>query len=179
MRHLVNCLTAARIVLAVCLLRTEAGSPAFFTLYTAAGLTDLLDGPLARRTGSQSAFGARLDSAADLVFFAAASACLLPRLWRLLPPAVWLGTLVTAAGRGTAFSLCLRHHGCIPALHTRLNKLTGAGLFCLPYVAGGHLAAYASALCLLALAAAAEDLWLVCRGECQVEAVGCFSWRNV
>lgn len=179
MRHLVNCLTAARIVLAVCLLRTEAGSPAFFTLYTAAGLTDLLDGPLARRTGSQSAFGARLDSAADLVFFAAASACLLPRLWRLLPPAVWLGTLVTAAGRGTAFSLCLRHHGCIPALHTRLNKLTGAGLFCLPYVAGGHLAAYASALCLLALAAAAEDLWLVCRGECQVEVVGCFSWRNV
>lgn len=134
MRHLVNCLTAARIVLAVCLLRTEAGSPAFFTLYTAAGLTDLLDGPLARRTGSQSAFGARLDSAADLVFFAAASVCLLPRLWRLLPPAVWLGTLVTAAGRGTAFSLCLRHHGCIPALHTRLNKLTGAGLFCLPYV---------------------------------------------
>ena len=91
MRHLANCLTAARIVLAVCLLGTEAGSPAFFTLYTAAGLTDLLDGPAARRTESQSAFGARLDSAADLVFFAAASVCLLPCLWRLLPPAVWLG----------------------------------------------------------------------------------------
>ena len=121
MRHLANCLTAARIVKAVCLLGTEAGSPAFFTLYTAAGLTDLLDGPAARRTESQSAFGARLDSAADLVFFAAASVCLLPCLWRLLPPAVWLG----------------------------------------------------------ALAAAAEDLLLVCRGECRVEAAGCFSWRNV
>ena len=41
------------------------------------------------------------------------------------------------------------------------------------------IGALLAALCLLALAAAAEGLLRVCRGECRVEAAGCFSWRNV
>ena len=38
-------------------------------IYTFAGLTDVLDGWLARKTGRASEFGARLDSVADLLFY--------------------------------------------------------------------------------------------------------------
>ena len=42
---------------------------AFAVLVLLAVLTDILDGPLARATGSASRFGANLDSAADLIFY--------------------------------------------------------------------------------------------------------------
>ena len=41
----------------------------FLVIYTFAGLTDVLDGWLARKTGRASEFGARLDSVADLLFY--------------------------------------------------------------------------------------------------------------
>lgn len=176
MKHAANFLTAARMVLALVLLAAEPFSPAFFALYTAAGITDMLDGPMARRTGSAGAFGARLDSAADLMFFALAAIRLLPCLWPLLPSAVRLGTLAAAFLRSAVFTLCLLRLGCVPALHTRLNKLAGAGLFCLPYFIGGCLGWYAPVLCLLALLAAGKDLRLVCQGKSRAEE--CFQWRD-
>lgn len=41
----------------------------FLVIYTFAGLTDVLDGWIARKTGSASEFGARLDSVSDLLFY--------------------------------------------------------------------------------------------------------------
>lgn len=169
MRYAANFLTAARMVFALCLLAAAPLTPVFFVLYTAAGLTDMLDGPVARRTGSQSVFGARLDSAADLVFFTTAAIRLLPFLWPLLTPAVRLGVLTVVFIRSAAFICCILRCGCIPAMHTRLNKLTGAGLFCLPYFMGGWAVWYVPVLCLLALLSAGEELWLVCRGKSRAE----------
>jgi CDP-diacylglycerol--glycerol-3-phosphate 3-phosphatidyltransferase len=40
----------------------------FWVLYLIAGLTDILDGFLARRWDMESQYGARLDSLADIVF---------------------------------------------------------------------------------------------------------------
>ena len=53
MKHAANFLTAARMVLALVLLAAEPLSPAFLALYTAAGITDMLDGPVARGTGAR------------------------------------------------------------------------------------------------------------------------------
>ena len=41
----------------------------FLVIYTFAGLTDVLDGWIARKTGSASEFGAKLDSVSDLLFY--------------------------------------------------------------------------------------------------------------
>ena len=54
MKHAANFLTAARMVLALVLLAAEPLSPAFLALYTAAGMTDMLDGSVARGTGGAS-----------------------------------------------------------------------------------------------------------------------------
>ena len=44
-------------------------SAGFFLVYTLTGLTDVLDGWIARRTKTASDFGAKLDSIADLLFY--------------------------------------------------------------------------------------------------------------
>lgn len=51
-KQLANGLTVGRMVCAALLLDTLPFSVAFYVLYTLCGVTDLLDGPVARRTGS-------------------------------------------------------------------------------------------------------------------------------
>ena len=81
-----NIITGIRIVLSVALLFFPALSPAFFVLYVAGGLSDMIDGVVARRTGTVSEFGSRLDTFADIVF---AVVCLL-KLLPVLPVPLWL-----------------------------------------------------------------------------------------
>ena len=73
-----NLITGTRILCSVALLFCPAFSRSFFLLYLAAGLTDMIDGPVARKTGTVSELGAKLDTAADCVFVAVC-------LWKLLP----------------------------------------------------------------------------------------------
>ena len=55
-------------MLSVALLFFPVLSPAFFVLYVAGGLSDMIDGAAARRTETVSEFGSRLDTFADIVF---------------------------------------------------------------------------------------------------------------
>ena len=60
-----NIITGIRIVISAVLLFCPVFSPAFLALYITAGITDRIDGAVARRTAAVSEFGARLDTAAD------------------------------------------------------------------------------------------------------------------
>ena len=158
-------ITLVRIAASALLLVLPWRSAAFFAVYTVAGLSDALDGWVARKTGTASDFGARLDSASDLVFFAVLLVRLLPELWPVMP-----GLLRGAAGvvvlvRLAAYAAAALRHGRFVALHTRLNKLTGAAVFLLPYVLPGPAGlAYSWAVCALALAAALQEGILNLRG---------------
>lgn len=134
-------------------------SVGFLAVYTLAGLTDVLDGWLARKTGTASPFGARLDSAADLLFYGILLFRLFPVLRQRMPVGIWYAVAAVVLVRLAAYAVAFCKYRQFAALHTRLNKLTGAAVFLLPYVlavsAGGP---YSWAVCLLALAAAAEEL---------------------
>ena len=90
----------------------------------------MMDGTIARKMGAASDFGARLDSAADLIFVACAAAKLLPAVelpgwilaWGLLILAIKLVNLI--------YGLTRKKGWMFP--HTVLNKLTGFLLFLLP-----------------------------------------------
>lgn len=71
----------------IALLLCPAFSPSFYVLYLAAGLTDILDGAVARRTNTVTDSGAGLDSAADTFFVAVCLWKLLPGL--AVPPWLW------------------------------------------------------------------------------------------
>ena len=53
-RNMANLLAGLRIVCSVALLFFPALSPAFYAIYIAAGLTDMIDGTVARKTGAVS-----------------------------------------------------------------------------------------------------------------------------
>lgn len=71
MKHIANILTVSRIIFAVILLLFfKKISVLFLILYTIAEFTDIIDGTIARKTGSASPTGALLDSIADLLLAA-------------------------------------------------------------------------------------------------------------
>ena len=99
----------------------------FWVLYAIAGMTDMLDGFLARRWGVESKFGARLDSLADFVFVLAVGYKLFP--WLKLPTALWMmiGFIALVKVSNALSSYVVKHK--IAFLHTKANKLTGFLLF--------------------------------------------------
>jgi len=134
MKNVPNFITSLRIIGTFCLLFIEPLSKGFFVIYTLCGLTDVLDGTIARTTGNVSQLGARLDSIADLLYYAVMIIRIFPVLWEVLPVQIWyyLGCVIiiriisytTAALRGDGFA----------SLHTVLNKITGLFVFAIPYI---------------------------------------------
>lgn len=133
----------------------------FFALYLICSATDIADGVIARKTGTVSDFGARLDSVADILFYAVILLRLFPTLRGTLPVQVWW-----LAGAALAFRLCAYlaaacRYRRFAALHTYLNKCTGALLFALPLLLLTPAAVPISfAVCVMGVLASAEELCL-------------------
>lgn len=75
LRNLPNLLSCLRVLL----LLLPAMQPAFYAVYAACGLSDMLDGFLARRLGVASRLGSILDSAADLLFLCVSALKIVPQ----------------------------------------------------------------------------------------------------
>lgn len=67
--NMADTVTSMRMAASLFLLFFPLTSIWFLVIYTFAGLTDALDGWLARKSGRASEFGARLDSISDLLFY--------------------------------------------------------------------------------------------------------------
>lgn len=65
-----NVITGIRILVRAALLLCPVFSPIFYAMYLIAGLSDMADGIVARKTDSVSEFGSGLDGVADFVFVA-------------------------------------------------------------------------------------------------------------
>ena len=125
-----NLITGMRILCSVALLFCPAFSRSFFVLYLAAGLTDMIDGPVARKTGTVSELGAKLDTAADCVFV---TVC----LWKLLPSLavpLWLWIWIVLIALIKMINIISGYviQKRFVAMHTIMNKVTGILLFILP-----------------------------------------------
>jgi CDP-diacylglycerol--glycerol-3-phosphate 3-phosphatidyltransferase len=159
-----NVITATRIVLSALLLSCPALSPAFLALYLAAGATDAIDGAVARRTGTVSEFGSRLDTVADIAFVLACLAKLLPVVD--LPPwlCMWIGLIASIKLANIALGYMRR--GEFVAVHSTMNKVTGALLFAFPLTLTFLDLSYGAAVvCTVATAAAIHEGYTVWVGS--------------
>ena len=165
--NLPNCITFFRIIGTLCLLFMPACSTMFLLIYTLAGVTDVLDGWLARKTGTSSAWGAKLDSMADLLFYAVMFIKILPMLWMKLSVGTWYTIGVILFLRVSAYTVAAIRYRQFGFLHTYLNKLTGLAVFAIPYVISLPFAALVCRIiCGIAIAASGEELLLhLCRRE--------------
>ncbi len=134
-RQLPNCITILRIIGTVCLLFIQPFTAAFYVIYTLAGVSDALDGWLARRLKLSSALGAKLDSIADLTFYTVMFVQIFPVLWAMLPRVIWLGVALVVGLRLVCYGYVAVRFRRFSSMHTRMNKLTGAAVFALPYLA--------------------------------------------
>lgn len=157
--NMADTVTTARIACSLFLLFLPIPSAVFYTVYTLTGLTDALDGWLARKTGTASEFGARLDSIADLLFYGVLLFRLFPVLLRTLPVSIWYAVAAILFVRLAAYATAAVKYRRFASLHTCLNKLTGGAVFLLPYVlAVSTGVVYSWAVCFLAFSASLEEL---------------------
>ena len=125
-----NTITFFRIAAGIALLFCPVFSPAFSALYIAAGLSDMLDGFVARKTDTVSELGARLDTMADFVLVVV---CLIKLLPILRIPAWlygWIGinAFIKVANIISGFTAQKK----LVTVHSVMNKATGALLFLMP-----------------------------------------------
>ena len=155
-KHIANIITALRICCSAALLCTPTRSAGFWLLYLLCGLSDMADGPVARKTGSCSRFGEKLDSAADLAFIASAAAKLLPGIW--LPTWLWIWVTVIALVKIGNIALRRILQQKRVALHYPWNRVTGLLLFLLPLTLSFVETTYsAAAVCAAASIAAVRE----------------------
>ena len=83
-----NIITSCRILCSILILFNPVFSAWFYTMYLLGGLTDMLDGTIARKTNTESKFGARLDTVADFIFIAVALVKILPVMH--IPSWLWI-----------------------------------------------------------------------------------------
>ena len=129
-----NIITAFRLIGSlVLLLFIPTYSTAFFIIYTLCGISDVVDGTIARITKSTTEFGAKLDSIADLLFYSVLFFCIFPDLLERLPLYVWVIGFTTLLIRIVSYSTAAIKHRRFASLHTYMNKLTGVVMFSVPY----------------------------------------------
>ena len=159
-----NTITLFRIAAGIVLLFCPVFSPAFYVFYIAAGLSDMLDGFVARKTDTVSKLGARLDTMADLVLVVV---CLIKLLPILIIPAWlygWIGmiALIKAVNIVSGFAV----QKTFMAVHSDMNKVTGTLLFLLPLTIPILPLKYSAiVVCSVATFAAIQEGHLIRTGE--------------
>lgn len=157
--NIANVITLFRIAGTVLLVILHPLSAGFFTIYTLTGLTDVLDGWIARKMNTVSDFGARLDSIADLLFYGAMLFRLFPVLWGTLPRDIWYAVAVIVIVRISSYLIAAVKYRQFASLHTYLNKLTGLMVFLIPFMlATVYATVYCRLTCVVAIVAALEEL---------------------
>ena len=133
-KHIANIITGSRIVLSLPLLLIPLTSAWFCVIYLLCGLSDMIDGTVARRTNNASEFGARLDTVSDFVFMTVVLIKFVPHfripvwLW------IWIGIIAMIKLGNVVWGFVRTKKLISP--HTILNKVAGLFLFLLPMTLG-------------------------------------------
>ena len=163
---LADLFTLLRIVGTFCLLFANPSKASFLIIYTLCGVSDVIDGWIARATNTTSTFGARLDSIADIFFYCTMIYTIFPVLLLKLSVYIWLAVAIVVLLRASIYVLVAFKFRCFSSTHTYLNKVSGALIFCTPFVLYTNwIAVYCSVICLVGGIATVEELIMHIRAK--------------
>jgi len=166
-KQIANIITSCRILGSIGLLFCPVFSDGFYVLYLFCGLTDMVDGSIARKTGTVSSFGARLDTVADFLFVIASFVKLVPVI--RIPVWIWGWAAVIAVVKLVNLVWGSTQMKQIPSLHTIANKATGLCLFLLPLTMSFvDLRHTAPVVCVIATIAAIQEGYYIATGHHKV-----------
>ena len=132
MKNIANYISVSRAIMSIMLLVPETFSIAFYIIYIYCGISDMLDGYIARKTKNTSKIGARLDSASDIIFVIVAIIKILPILHLSYGIIIW--TIVIALIKICNIICSFIYYKKLVLLHTIANKITGFLLFVAPFI---------------------------------------------
>ena len=151
-----NVITIVRILCSIAILFCPVFSVAFYSLYIIAGLSDMIDGWVARRTNTVSEMGAKLDTIADFVFVAVCLVKLLPIMDIPTWLYVWIGVIALIKVINIVSGHVVQKQ--FVAVHSVMNKVTGVLLFLLPLTFSFIDFRYSAAVvCIIATFAAVQE----------------------
>ena len=154
-----NLLTITRIVLSVLLIFIKPLSWIFVVVYISAGISDILDGFLARRFKCTSQRGALLNSIADAIFFVVVIYKIFPLLYinRIIVFFILVIFVMKIISLIVAY---IKFHK-FGFIHTYMNKLAGFVIFCVPLIIIISVkSSILLLLCIVAFLAATEELYI-------------------
>ena len=161
---LANGITLFRILCSLALVFCTPLSLLFFVLYAVAGLSDIFDGLIARKTKTATKFGAKLDTIADLVFMVFCLIKLMPILNIPIWLYIWIAVITFIKAANIAAG-CIRQKEFI-SVHSVMNKLTGGLLFVFPLTLTWIDLRYSAAvICAVATTAAVYEGYLIYAGR--------------
>ena len=130
MKNVPNALTILRILLCIPLLLVEPLSMEFFIIYLTACATDAIDGPIARKYGASSRFGANLDGVADYILALAMVLSVYPILNITTLSLILIISIFVTKSISVAISY-IRHKKAV-MMHTYANKLSAVIVLAFP-----------------------------------------------
>jgi CDP-diacylglycerol--glycerol-3-phosphate 3-phosphatidyltransferase len=151
-----NIITIVRILCSIAILFCPVFSVAFYALYITAGVSDMIDGWVARKTNTVSEFGAKLDTVADFVFVVVCLVKLLPIMDIPVWLYVWMGVIAVIKIINVVSGYVVQKQ--FVAVHSLMNKVTGMLLFLFPLTLSFiDLKFSATAVCITATFAAIQE----------------------
>jgi CDP-diacylglycerol--glycerol-3-phosphate 3-phosphatidyltransferase len=157
MKAIPNCISVSRIIFSLVLIFVKPLSVVFYVIYIICGFTDIVDGFIARKTGTTSNLGARIDSMGDMVMVGVLFFVLYPIINPPTQIVIW--TISIGIIRLASMAVALKKYKTFAGLHTYGNKITGIVLFIfpilIPYI---HTTVLMYIICVLASISAIEEL---------------------
>ncbi len=163
-KNLANVITGIRISGSILLAFVPVFSVSFYAVYLICGLSDMIDGTVARKTNSSSSFGARLDTAADFLFAAISLAKLLPYI--TVPGWLWVWIAAIALIKVANIVSGFVRNKRLVSIHSIMNKVTGGLLFFLPLTLGMIELKYSAVIvCYIATVSAIQEGYFIGTGR--------------
>ena len=151
-----NFVTRLRIVFSLIMLYFPVFSPGFYACYMLAGITDMVDGTVARMLGAENEFGEKLDTIADFIFVFSALYKLLPVTEIRMGIWIWIGVIAVIKVINIISGLLLQKK--FVTVHSLANRIVGVVLFLLPLTLSFVDIKYSAiVVCVLATFAAIQE----------------------
>ena len=163
-KYIANIITGSRAILSLPLLFIPLSSAWFYILYIFCGLTDMIDGTIARKTGVVSKYGATLDTVADFVFMLVCGVKILPIMH--IPVWLWVWIIIVALIKTFNIAFVFIRKKKLISIHSVLNKTTGFALFLFPLSLTFVETTYSVAtICVLTTIAAMQEVYFIANGQ--------------
>ncbi|MFW6015148.1 MAG: CDP-alcohol phosphatidyltransferase family protein [bacterium] len=149
-----NYISLARILLVFTLVFVRPLSLEFFIIYLVCGISDMIDGYLARKMNTESKLGEKLDSLADFIMVSVVIIILYPIIDINVKIFYWIIGIVLI--RLISIIIVYIKYKTFGIIHTLGNKITGLMLFVFPFIIKSEVFIYL--LCILGSLSTIEEL---------------------